>query len=104
MTLNMKEEARKRSRLLSELRKQHSEQVKQAQELLKQQQAIRKLLQSALQSGPHSVLQLASETSLPADEVLRCVATMKKYAQVEEAGMDEAEEYYLYQLVKEAEG
>jgi predicted transcriptional regulator len=98
--MTTKEEARKRTQMLAELRKQHSEQVKQAQELLKEQQAIRKKLQHALQDGPCSVPQLAEATSLPAHQILWYVATMKKYGLVEESGLDEDEEYYLYSLSK----
>jgi predicted transcriptional regulator len=100
MTNNDKEEARQRTQMLAELRKQHSEQVKEAQALLKEQQAIRKKLQRVLQDGPNSVPQLAEATALPAYQVLWYVATMKKYGLVEEAGLDENEEYYLYRLSK----
>jgi predicted transcriptional regulator len=101
MTKNDKEEARKRTQMLAELRKQHAEQVKQAQELLKEQQAVRKELLRALRDGPCSVPQLAEETGFPAHEVLWYVATMKKYGLIEEAGLDEDEEYYRYSLLKE---
>jgi hypothetical protein len=100
MTTNTKQEARQRTQMLAELRKQHNQHVQAAQELLKEQQAIRKKLHLALQDGPCSVPQLAEATSLPAHQVLWYVATMKKYGQVEEAGLDEAEEYYLYCLSK----
>jgi predicted transcriptional regulator len=101
--MTTKEEARKRTQMLAELRKQHSEQVKRAQELLKEQQATRKKLQSSLQDGPRTVPQLAEETGIPAHQVLWYVATMKKYGMVEEVGLDDDEEYYLYSLSKEAE-
>jgi predicted transcriptional regulator len=104
MTATSKEEARQRTQMLAKLRKQHSETVKQAQEVLRQQQAVRKALHSALQNSPHSVPQLAEETGLPAHEVLWYIATMKKYGLVEEAGLDESEEYYLYSLSKETRG
>jgi predicted Rossmann fold nucleotide-binding protein DprA/Smf involved in DNA uptake len=103
MTINNKEDARKRTQMLAELRKQHSEQVKQAQELLKEQQAVRKKLQGALRNGPRSVPQLAEATAIPAHQVLWYVATMKKYGLVEEAGLDDDEEYYLYSLSKGSE-
>jgi len=88
--------------MLANLRKEHREQVKEAQALLKEQQSIRKALKRSLQAGPHSVPQLAAETDLPAHEVLWHIAAMKKYAQVVEAGLDEEYEYYLYDLAKEA--
>jgi hypothetical protein len=102
MTATDRAEAKKRSTMLANLRKEHREQVKEAQALLKEQQSIRKALKRSLQAGPHSVPQLAAETDLPAHEVLWHIAAMKKYAQVVEAGLDEEYEYYLYDLAKEA--
>ena len=96
-------DAKKRTELLVELRKQNRDAVKTAQDLLKVQQAARKALERALSGGPHTVPQLAQITGLPAHEVLWYVATMKKYGQVVEAGTDEANEYYLYRSTKEAQ-
>ncbi|HEY52156.1 MAG TPA: hypothetical protein G4N94_01730 [Caldilineae bacterium] len=97
-----KAEAKKRSAMLAELRKQRRNQVKEAQALLKEQQGIRKALRRSLQSGPRSVPQLAEETGLPAHDVLWHIAAMKKYAQIVEAGLDEEYEYHLYALAKES--
>ncbi len=102
MSSESKEKARQRTRLLVELRKKHAEAVKGTQELLKAQQAVRRTLQRALQDEPRTVPQLAEATGLAAHEVLWHVAAMKKYGLVEEAGMDDAEEYYLYCLPREA--
>lgn len=96
-----KEEAKKRTEMLAELRKKHRQQVKVAQELLKEQKSTRKTLMRAMRGAPHSVPQLAIDTGFPADEVLWHIASMKKYGQVEEAGMDEDYEYYEYVLAKE---
>jgi heterodisulfide reductase subunit A-like polyferredoxin len=97
-----KEEAKKRAEMLTELRKQHSERVKTAQEMLKEQKAIRKTLMRAIRGEPHSVPQLAEDSDLPADEVLWHIASMKKYGEVAEVEMDEKYEYYQYVLDKEA--
>ncbi len=88
--------------MLGELRQHHSVQVKKAQELLKEQQTIRRSLQRALQQAPHSIPQLSATTNLATHIVLWHIAAMKKYGIIEEAGMDESGEYYLYRLVKEA--
>ena len=96
-----KEDAKKRTEFLAGLRKQHKERVKIAQEMLKEQQAVRKTLKRAMRGGPHSVPQLAIYTDIPTDEVLWHIASMKKYGQVEEAGMDEDYEYYQYVLKNE---
>jgi predicted Rossmann fold nucleotide-binding protein DprA/Smf involved in DNA uptake len=97
-----KEEAKKRTEMLAGLRKQHSERVKIAQGMLKEQKAVRKTLMRAMRGGPHSVPQLAEDSDLPADEVLWHIASMKKYGEVAEVGLDEDYEYYMYILEKEA--
>ena len=102
MTVDKKQEARERTRMLLELRKEYSATVGSAQELLKKQQAARKLLEKAMQDGPRSVLQLAQQTGLPVHEVLWHVASMKKYGLVVEAGTVESGDYFIYSLSKEA--
>jgi len=102
MNLPNKEEARQHTRMLVELRQRYAASVKKAQELLKEQQTVRKTLQRLLQQAPCSVPQLAAAARAPADEILWHIAAMKKYGIVEEAGMDENGEYYLYRLSKEA--
>ena len=97
-----KEETKKRTEMLAGLRKQHSERVKIAQGMLKEQKAIRKTLMRAMRGEPHSVPQLAIDTDIPADEVLWHSASMKKYGEVAEVGLDEDYEYYMYILEKEA--
>ena len=96
-------DAKKRTELLVELRKQNRDAVKTAQDLLKVQQTARKALERALSGGPHTVPQLAQATSMPAHEVLWHMAAMKKYSEVAEAGTDEANEYYLYRSTKEVQ-
>ncbi len=104
MNLDEREKARQRTQMLVELRKQHGESVKAAQDLLKEQQAVRKALRAALrEQSPQTIPQLAAVTGVPPHEVLWHLAAMKKYGLVEEAGMDEADEYYLYRLSKEGQ-
>ena len=102
MNITSKEEAKKQTQMLVELRRQQGEKVKRAQELLKEQQSVRKAIQRLLQNAPRSIPQLTAATTLAAHEVLWHIASMKKYGIVEEAGMDESGEYYLYRLVKES--
>ena len=94
---------KQRTEQLVELRKEHREAVKNAQELLKAQQSTRKALERALTGSPHTVPQLTLVTGMPAHEVLWHVAAMKKYGLVAEAGTDEENEYYFYRLTKEAQ-
>jgi predicted Rossmann fold nucleotide-binding protein DprA/Smf involved in DNA uptake len=97
-----KELARQRTQMLIELRKQHEEHVKPAQERLKTQLAARKTLHEALKAEPLTVPQLAQATGLGTHQVLWHMAAMKKYGTVEETGMDDDDEYYLYSLAKGA--
>jgi predicted transcriptional regulator len=94
------DQAKTRTLMLVELRKQHETTVQKAQELLKTQQSARKKLRQAMEAGPLTVPGLASATGIPSHEVLWHIAAMKKYGLVEEAGMDDAKEYYLYTLSK----
>jgi hypothetical protein len=96
-----KEQAKKRTDMLADLRNQHRERVKQAQALLKEQQTTRKALGRAMQGEPKSIPQLAEASGLPTHQVLWHVAAMKKYGAVVEAGMDEDAVYYLYTLAEE---
>ncbi|MGB9521826.1 MAG: hypothetical protein ACPL6F_03620 [Anaerolineales bacterium] len=97
------EAKRQRTEMLVELRKEHRDSVKTAQELLKVQQNARKALERALTAGSHSVPQLAQVTGMPANEVLWHIAAMKKYGIVVEDGTDESGDFYLYRLTKEAQ-
>ena len=101
MTAKKTEEAKKQTEMLAALRKQRSEQVKQAQALLKEQQGVRKTLRGAMKAGPRTIPQLAEATGLPSHEVLWHVTAMKKYGLVIEEGLNEDYEYYLYALSEE---
>jgi len=102
MNVKDKEETRRRTEVLKELRRQHGDRVKQTQELLKTRQSVRKALERAMQDAPRSVPHLAEQTGIPAHEILWHIAAMKKYGMVEETGTDESGDYYVYGLVKEA--
>ena len=104
MNAKNKKQVKQRTEMLVELRRQHGERVKAAQELLRAQQQVRKAVQRAMQSAACSVPQLAEQTGVPAHEVLWQIAAMKKYGLVVETGMDETGNYYLYGLSKEAQG
>jgi len=101
MIVDKKQEARERTRMLLELRKEYAVEVERAQGLLKKQQAARKLLEKAMHDGSQSVPQLARQTGMSAHEVLWHVASMKKYGLVVETGTDESGDYIVYSLSKE---
>lgn len=94
-----KDEAKKRSQLLKQIREAHKETVERTQELLKEQKGIRRRLSQIFQEGPKTIPELATTTDLPSQEVLWHVTAMKKYDLAAEAGM--SGEYVLYQLVEE---
>jgi predicted Rossmann fold nucleotide-binding protein DprA/Smf involved in DNA uptake len=93
-----KEEAKRRTEMLKQLREQHSEGVKATQALLKEMNNVRKQLRQAMQTAPRTVPEMAAETGLPANEVLWHVIAMKKYGQVAETGLDGY--YYRYTLAE----
>ncbi len=101
MKLN-KEEKKKQTQMLNGFRNRYPEKVKRAQELLKEQQSIRKALQNILTEAPCTVPKLASAADIAPHEVLWHIAAMKKYGLVEEDGMDETGDFYLYRLKKGA--
>jgi predicted transcriptional regulator len=94
-----KEEAKKRSQLLKQIREEHKDTVERTQELLKEQKEIRRQLSQVLKDGPKTIPEIATATDLPSHEVLWHVTAMKKYDLAAEAGM--SGEYVLYQLVEE---
>ena len=93
-----KEDAKKRTEMLKQLREQYDEGVKATQALLKETNNVRKLLRQAMKAAPRTVPEMAAETSLPANEVLWHVIAMKKYGQVAETGLDGY--YYRYTLAE----
>ncbi|MCD6430234.1 MAG: hypothetical protein J7L57_03335 [Deltaproteobacteria bacterium] len=103
MTTQDRIEGKKRSELLTTLRKQHPERVKIAQTMLKEQRSIRKALQQILETKPHTIPQLAEASGFPAHQVLWYISVMKKYGKVVETELDEDYEFYLYGLTKETE-
>jgi predicted transcriptional regulator len=92
-----REEAKKRSETLKRLREQHSDGVKAAQAMLKIQNETRKALSQAMKEQARTVPELATETGIPAHEVLWHVTAMKKYDLVKEEGLSGY--YYSYRLV-----
>ena len=94
-----REEAKKRSEMLKQLRQQHDTGVKATQALLKEMNATRKLLRQSMTTGPKTVPEIAAESGLPAHEVLWHVIAMKKYGIVSETGLDGY--YYRYALAEE---
>jgi predicted transcriptional regulator len=94
-----REEAKKRSEMLKQLREQHTEGVQATQALLKAQNETRKALRNVLKDAARTIPEMAEATGLPAHEILWHVTAMKKYDLVKEEGLSGA--YYLYGLTEE---
>ena len=97
--MSSKGEAKKRMQLLKQLREEHKDTVAQTQAMLKEQQATRKQIKTAMKAGLKTIPEIATETELPADEVLWYVTAMKKYGLVVEGEM--SGEYFQYDLSEE---
>lgn len=93
-----REEAKKRSELLKQLREKHVEGVQAAQALLKAQNATRKALREAMKDTARTIPEMAEASGLPAHEVLWHVTAMKKYDMVKEEGLSGY--YYTYRLAE----
>ena len=99
--MSSKEDAKKRTQLLKQLREEHKDTVEQTQALLKKQQATRKQIKNAMKEGPKTIPEIATATALPADEVLWYVTALKKYGLAKEVGM--SGEYFQYELSEETQ-
>lgn len=97
--MSSKEEAKKRTQMLKQLREEHKETVGKTQALLKEQNTTRKQITNAMKEGSKTIPEIAGTAGLPPNEVLWYVTAMKKYNIVNEVGM--SGEYYQYELAEE---
>jgi hypothetical protein len=95
--MTTKEETRKRSAMLKELRKTHQETIKRTKLLLKEHGAINKISQ-AIDKESKTVPEIAEVVGEPTHRVLWYVTAMKKYGVVMEDGMNGG--YILYKKVE----
>lgn len=95
-----KQEAKKRSQILKQLRDDHRETVERTQALLREQKEVRRQLCGVMREGAKTIPEISIASGLPADRVLWHVNAMRKYDLVVEAGM--CGEYVLYQQAEEA--
>ena len=95
--MTTKEEARKRSAMLKELRKKHKDTIERAKELLKGQSVAKEICQ-VIENDSKTVPAIAEVTGKPTHQVLWHVTAMKKYGVVAEDGMSGG--YILYKKVE----
>lgn len=69
---------------------------KELKEYFNDQQRVRKALRAALQSGPKTVPQIASESGIASQDVLWHLMAMRRYGDVTDG--PEQDGYVLYQL------
>jgi len=69
---------------------------KELKEYFNNQQRVRKALKAALQAGPKTVPQIASESGIASEEVLWHLMAMRRYGDVMDGPEQDA--YVLYQL------
>ena len=93
-----KDTAKQRTAMLKALRDQHQVTVERTRALLKDQKAVRRQICQQLRSGPKIVPEIATETGLPAHDVLWHITAMKKYDVIVEVG--QCGEYYQYAMAE----
>lgn len=72
----------------------------QATEARKKYTQIRKLLLDALKEEGKTIPQIAAVTNLPSDEVTYYLMSLQKFGEVMVEGLDDMDEYYIYQWRK----
>lgn len=101
-TTHTRQQARERVLRLAEMRRQRGDQAARCAQLVRTELATRRKLLDILEAEPRSAPQLAQQTGRPTHEVLWYLAAMRKRGLVEEAGMDDTGDFFLYTLSKEA--
>ena len=94
-----REEAKKRTQLLKELREEHKDTVASTQERLKNQKKIYRDINKIIKAEPKTVPEIAEAVGLPTHIVLWHLTALKKYGNVSETGM--SGEYFQYGLTEE---
>jgi predicted transcriptional regulator len=97
--MSTREEARKRTAKLKQLRLEHTETVERTQALVKEQKKIQRDICQSIRDTAKTVPEIAEEINMPTHEVLWYVTAFKKYDLVVEEGM--CGEYVLYRRFEE---
>ena len=70
----------------------------QALEKSKNFREIRKLIHKSIKTEAKTIPQIAAEINLPPETVTFNLMTCRKYGQIDVAGIDDMDEYFLYKL------
>jgi len=80
--------------------KQKREPSKKALESRKAFTKIRKAIITALKEGQKTIPQLSEATGLDKATLMYHVMSLRKYGEITEVGIDDMDEYYIYELKK----
>jgi len=97
--MSKKAAAKKRSRLLKDLRSNHQATVKRTQELLREQKKIERDICSQIREESKTIPEIAEQIDLPPHRVLWYLSALAKYDVVQEDGM--CGEYGLYKRTED---
>ena len=97
--MSRREEAKKRSRMLKDLRSKHQATVERTQEQFREQKKIEREICSQIREESKTVPEIAEHIGLPTRRVLWFLTALAKYDIVQEDGM--CGEYVLYKRIKE---
>lgn len=73
----------------------------QAREHAKKYKEIHKRILGTLQKGPKTIPQIAEILNLPTHMITYFLMTCRKFGYINVAGMDDVDEYFLYEMEKE---
>jgi hypothetical protein len=97
--MSTRDEARKRTAKLKQLRSDHATTVERTQALVKEQKQIQRKICQSIRGTAKSIPEIAEEINMPAHKVLWYVTAFKKYDLIVEEGM--CGEYVLYRRFEE---
>ncbi len=80
--------------------KQKREPSKIASEKRKEFVKIKKIIKASLKEGSKTIPQLAEETKLEKSVLMYTIMSLRKYGEIIETGIDDMDEYYIYDLKK----
>ena len=97
--MNNREEAKKRTQMLKELRDQHADTVEKTQALLKEQKKIHQEICKYIREEAKTIPEIAEALSMSTKGTLWHITALKKYDIVIEDGM--CGEYFTYRRVED---
>lgn len=72
-------------------------------EIMRDEMYMQDKITMLLQSGPKTILEIATELGYPSNEVMIWAMSMRRYGVIAEMPKDRANDYYQYKLPREGE-